>query len=41
MLEINYTLNLGHLLKIGPKLKKYLQQKVKLDKTQNVSKTTT
>ncbi len=41
MLETNYTLNLGHLLKITPKLNRYLWNKLKLKKTQNVSKTTT
>ncbi len=33
MLKTNYTLSLGQLLKIAPKLKKYLWQKLKLDKT--------
>jgi hypothetical protein len=32
MLETNYTLNLGQLLKIAPKLKKYLWQKLKPEK---------
>ncbi len=41
MLETSYILNLGHLLKITPKLKKYLWQKLKLEKTHNVSKATT
>ncbi len=40
MLKINYTLNLKKLLKIAPKLNKYLWQKLKLKKTQNISKTT-
>jgi hypothetical protein len=40
MQEISYTLNLGQLFKIAPELKRYLWQKLKLDKTQNVSKTT-
>jgi hypothetical protein len=40
MLKINSTLNLKQLLKITPKLNKYLWQKLKLKKTQNVSKTT-
>ncbi len=34
------TLNLGKLLNIAPKLKKYLWQKLKQKKTQNVSKVT-
>ncbi len=33
MLEINYTLNLGQLLKIALELKKYLWQKLNLEKT--------
>jgi hypothetical protein len=41
MLETSYTLNLGNLLKIVPRLKRYLWHKLKLDKTQNPSKTTT
>jgi len=41
MLETNYTLNLGQLLKITFELNKYLWQKLKLEKTQNVSKATT
>ncbi len=41
MLEINYTLNLGQLLKITSKIKRYLQQKLYHKKTQNFSKTTT
>ncbi len=40
MLKTSYILNLGQLLKIAPKLKRYLWQKVKLEKTQNVSKVT-
>ncbi len=40
MLETSHTLNLGHLLKITPKLKKYIWQKLKPKKIQNVSKTT-
>ncbi len=40
MLETNYTLNLRQLLKITPKLKRYLRQKLKLEKTQNVNKST-
>ncbi len=40
MLETNYTLNLRQLLKIAHELKRYLWQKLKLEKTQNVSKTT-
>jgi hypothetical protein len=34
MLKTNYTLNLGHLIKITPNLKKYLWQKMKIDKPQ-------
>jgi hypothetical protein len=41
MLERSYNLNLGHLFKIAHELKKYLWQKLKLEKTQNVTKTTT
>ncbi len=41
MLETNYTLNLGQLFKIAPKLKRYLWQKLKLEKIQNVNKATT
>jgi len=41
MLETSYTLNLGQLLKIAPKLKRYLWQKLKLEKTQNLSRATT
>jgi len=41
MLETNYTLNLGQLFKITLKLKKYLWQNLKLEKTQNLSKVTT
>ncbi len=33
MLETNYTLNLGQLLKIALELKRYLWQKLKLEKT--------
>ncbi len=40
MLKINYTLNLGQLLKIALELKRYFWQKLKLKKIQNVSKTT-
>jgi hypothetical protein len=32
MLEINHTLNLGWLLKMAPKLKIYIWQKMKPDK---------
>jgi len=32
---------LGQLFKIAPKLKKYMWQKLKLEKTRNVSKATT
>jgi hypothetical protein len=41
MLETSYTLNLGHLLKIAPKLKRCLWKKLKPEKIQNVSKVTT
>ncbi len=41
MLESSYTLNLRQLLKIAPELKKYIYQKLKPKKTQNVSKVTT
>jgi len=34
-------LNLGQLFKIAPKLKKYMWQKLKLEKTKNVSRATT
>jgi hypothetical protein len=40
MLETSYTLNLAQLIKIVPKLKRYLWQKLKPRKTQNVSRTT-
>jgi hypothetical protein len=40
MLKTNYTLNLGQLLEIAPKLKRYLWQKLKLEKIHNVSKAT-
>jgi hypothetical protein len=40
MLEKNYTLSLGHLLKIAPKLKRYLWQKLKLKKTHNLNRVT-
>jgi hypothetical protein len=33
ILETSYTLNLGQLLKITPKLKRYIWQKLKLKKT--------
>jgi hypothetical protein len=41
MLETSYTLNLGQLFKIAHELKRYFWQKLKLEKTQNVNKTTT
>jgi hypothetical protein len=41
MLEISYTLNLGHLLKIAPKLKRYLWQTLKPKKNKNLNRTTT
>ncbi len=40
MLESSYTLNLRQLLKIAPELKKYIYQKLKPKKTQNVSRVT-
>jgi hypothetical protein len=40
ILETSYTLNLRQLLKINLELKRYLWQKLKLEKTHNVSKTT-
>jgi hypothetical protein len=40
MLETSYTLSLGQLLKIAHELKRYLWQKLKLKKTQNVNKIT-
>jgi ribosomal protein S4 len=40
MLETSYTLSLGQLIKIALKLKKYLWQKLKLEKTQNLNRTT-
>jgi len=39
MLETSYTLNLGQLLKMIPKLMRYRWQKMKLDKPQIVAKT--
>ncbi len=41
MLETSYTLNVGQLLKITLELKRYFWPKLKLEKTQNVSKVTT
>ncbi len=41
MLETSYTLNLGQLFKIALELKRYLWQKLKPEKIQNVSITTT
>jgi hypothetical protein len=40
ILETNYSLNLGKLLKIAIELKRYLWQKLKLEKTQNLTKVT-
>ncbi len=40
MLETKHTLNLGQLLKIAPKFKIYLWQKLKPKKTQNLSRIT-
>jgi hypothetical protein len=41
MLEISYTMSLGQLFKIAVELKRYIWQKLKLNKTHNVNKTTT
>jgi hypothetical protein len=41
MLEISYTLNLGQLLKIVLKLKRYLWHKLKLNKFHNPSRPNT
>jgi hypothetical protein len=41
MLKTNDILNLGQLFKITHELKSYLLQKLKLKKTQNVSRTNT
>jgi hypothetical protein len=41
MLETNYNLNLRQLLKITPRLKRHLRQKLKLEKIQNLSRATT
>jgi hypothetical protein len=41
MFKKNHTLNLGQLLKIPPKVKKYLWHKLKPEKIENVSKATT
>jgi hypothetical protein len=40
MLEISYTLNLKHLLKIAPELERYIWQKLKPEKIQNLNRTT-
>ncbi len=40
MLETSYILRLGQLLKIAPQLKRYFWQKLKLERTQNVSRAT-
>jgi hypothetical protein len=40
MLETSYTLSLGQLLKITHELNKYFCQKLKLEKTQNLNRTT-
>jgi hypothetical protein len=40
MLETSYTLNLRQLLKIVHEFKRYLWKKLKLEKTQNVSRAT-
>jgi hypothetical protein len=40
MLETSYTLSLGEMLEIVLKLNKYLWPKLKLEKIQNVSKST-
>jgi hypothetical protein len=41
MLETNYTLSLGQFLKIAFELKRYLWQKLKLEKIQNLNRITT
>ncbi len=41
MLETKYFMNLGQLLKLVPKLKRYVWQKVKQNKPQSVQKTIT
>ncbi len=41
MLETSYDLNLGQLFKITLELQRYLWQKLKLKKTQNLSRATT
>jgi hypothetical protein len=41
MLKTSYTLNLGQLLEIVFELKRYLWQKLKPKKTQNVREATT
>ncbi len=38
MLESNYTVNLGQLLKMVPKLKRYMWQKMKPNKPYSVTK---
>jgi hypothetical protein len=38
MLETNYILNLGQLLKMALGLKRYLWRRMKLDKPHNVAK---
>ncbi len=40
MLKTSYTLNLGQLFKIAHEFKIYLWQKLKLEKTQNLSRAT-
>jgi hypothetical protein len=40
MLKTSYILNLGQLLKIALELKRYLWQKLKLEKNKNLSITT-
>jgi hypothetical protein len=40
MLKISYTLSLGQLFKTTFELKKYLWQKLKLEKTQNLGRAT-
>jgi hypothetical protein len=41
MLETSYILNLGQLLKIAPKLKRSLWQKLKLEKNKILTRATT
>ncbi len=40
MLKTSYTLNLGQLFKIALELKRYMWQKLKVKKTQNLNRST-